>query len=66
MIKILDIINRIPNNYDSEFVRKFIIELCQRYIQKSEELDRYVNPTIEALDRRYMKTILQDFGVLKE
>lgn len=58
--KVMEIINKIHSPFEQQILRSFILELCQRYITKSKELDKYVRPEVEELDRRFMEMVLKD------
>ncbi|MFN7465282.1 MAG: hypothetical protein ACK53T_07850 [Planctomycetota bacterium] len=60
--RVLNVINKLHSESDRHFIRTFIFDLGYQYIVKSKELDKFVRPEIEALDRRAITNILRDLG----
>jgi hypothetical protein len=61
--KVAEILTKLHNPNDAQFIKNFIFDLCKRFIDKSKEFERYVNPQIEALDRRYVESIIKDLDL---
>lgn len=61
--RVMEIIDKIHNPFEKQLLRNFVWEMCQRYITKSKELERFVRPEIEELDRRFIETILRDLNL---
>lgn len=64
MAKIIEIINKMPNSFERQLLLNFVFDIIQRYIQKSRELERFVNPKMEELDRRFMEMVAKELGFL--
>jgi hypothetical protein len=61
--RINKIISKQYSEFDKQLLKNFIYELCQRYIDKSKELEKYVSPQIsemEKYERAYFELILKD------
>lgn len=61
--RILEIISKMPNKFEAQLIRNMFFELAQRYINKSMELEKFVNPEIEKLDRRFVESIIRDLNL---
>lgn len=61
--RILDILHRMPSSFDAQLIKNMLFELAQRYIDKSKELERYVNPKVEEMDRRFIENIIRDLNL---
>lgn len=64
MAKIIEIINKMPNSFERQLLLNFVFDIIQRYIQKSRELERFVSPKMEELDRRFMEMVAKELGFL--
>lgn len=62
VVKVQIIIGKLHSIHDQDFIHKFIFDLCQRYLDKSKELEKFVRPDIESLERRYIENLLKDLG----
>ncbi len=61
--KVLEILAKLHNPNDADVVRNLIFDLCKRYLEKSMELERFINPKIEELDRRFIEGIIRDLNL---
>lgn len=61
--RIMLVLSKMPNQFDAQLIRNLILELCHRYNSKSQELQLYVNPKVEELERRFTDQIIKDLNL---
>lgn len=63
--RVIETLNKMPNQFDAQLIRNLILELCQRHITTCKELETHINSNIQALERRYQEQIIKDLKIFE-
>lgn len=65
--KILEIISKMHNTLDADFMRTFILEICQRYCDKINEVNKLNLSSsligMNNFEKEYMERIINEFKI---
>lgn len=66
LIKVLEIISKLHNKLDQDFMKDFIIDICKRYTDKVNEVNKLDLSSsligINKFEIEYMERILKEFS----
>jgi histone H3/H4 len=63
---ISEILSKIKSPADASFMRNFIVEICKRYLDKEEELSKFVSPAVAAMNKyesEYIERVIRAFSL---
>lgn len=63
--KILEIISRIRNPGEALFIRNFILEICSRYLDKANELNKIASPSVTTMNKyetEYIERLIRELS----